>query len=224
MKAFLSFLISLFLSSSVAAPPTATLSKVSKVSIPVPYTSEIPNGAWVKPWNNACEEASIVMVDEFYHGIKTTRLTRQRAMTLMQPIFLWEDKNFGYNADADAAEIARIINETTPFKATIKYQPTLDDIKQELAQGHPVISLHYGFGLKNPLIPFRHSGSSYHVMVLKGYDDTTKEFIVNDPGNDKSGLDFRYPYATIMDTLHDFNHHTKKVDGEPVVIFTTSKK
>ncbi len=220
MKAILSFFIALILP-SVATSTTTIVNK--KIFLSVPFTSEIPLGKWIKPWNNACEEAVITMIDQFYRGTSTPRLTRERAVTLMQPIFLWEDKHFGYNADANAAEIARIVNETTRFTAVVKRRPTLEDIKHELEEGHPVISLHYGFGLKNPLIPFRRSGSSYHTMVIKGYDDDKQEFIVNDPGNDKSGLDFRYSYATIMDTLHDFNHQTKKADGEPVVIFTAKK-
>ena len=32
----------------------------------VPFTSQSPDGNWSEPWQNACEETSILMVDNFY--------------------------------------------------------------------------------------------------------------------------------------------------------------
>lgn len=191
------------------------------VYLSVPFTSEIPNGAWVGPWKNGCEEASIVMVEKYYLGQK--KLTKTEAKNTMQKLFNWEDKNYGFNADTDAEQTAGIINDYSSFEASIKRNPTLDDIKKELDEGRPVITFHYGFGLNNPLIPFLRSGSSYHVMVVVGYDDSAQEFIMNDVGNHKSGLDYRYKYATILNTLHDFNYTDKKADGTPTALFTAPK-
>lgn len=214
----------------IAARPLAVLAKTSSLQtsaaivLAVPYTSEIPNGRWVGPWKNACEEAGVTMVNQYYLGNGgNKRIPPRLAVQLMTSIFAWEDRVFGFDSDTDAAETARIINEFSSAAATVKYNPTLDDIKKELAAGHPVISFHYGFDLHNPLIPFKRGGSYYHVMVLIGYDDAAQEFIVNDPGNDRSGLDYRYPYATIINTLHNFDHATRQVDGRPVVLFTRSK-
>ena len=62
------------------------------------------------------------------------------------------------------------------------------------------------------------------MMVLVGFDDATQEFIVNDPADHTTGLDYRYKYATILDTLRDFDHATHKVIDEPTVLFTAPKK
>jgi len=204
--------------------PAISLAQADFATLSIPYTSEIPDGKWVAPWNNACEEASIVMVEQYYLGNKNKTINRTTAKNLMWPLFKYEDKKIKTNADTDAKFTKLLIDEYTTFDATIKDNPTLEDIKEEISAGHPVITLHYGFGLKNPLIPFRRTGSSYHVMVLKGYDDAKKEFIVNDPGNHTSGLDYRYKYDIIMGTLHDFNYKTKKVDGPARVLFTQPKQ
>ncbi len=101
-------------------------------------------------------------------------------------------------------------------------QPKLEDIKDELRAGRPVISFHYGYDLNNPGHRFRRGGSSYHVMAIVGFDDAKGEFLVND-SELSDGIDFRYKYATIMDTLRDFDHRTKKADGPARVLFTEPK-
>ncbi len=199
-------------------PPKA--SPPEKVTLDVPFIPEVVNNNWSKPWNNACEEASVAMVEYFYRG--TQPANRAEEEKLILKLVAWENKEFGYNANTNAAETARLINETTSFKATVQQNPTLAAIKAELAAGRPVISLHYGFGLNNPELNFVPTGSSYHMMVLVGFDEQKQEFIVNDNGWE-GGLDSRYPYATILDTLRDYSHTTKKTSGVPTVLFTSPK-
>ena len=205
---------------SAATDASSTTSKATQaiVELSVPFTSEIPNGAWVGPWKNACEEAAMTMVDQFYSG--KNEMSKTMAIQLMTPLINVENKVLGYNANTDAEEIAKIMNNYTSAGAKVVDNPTLTQIKNELDNKRPVITLHYGFGLHNPVIPFLPSGSSYHTMVLIGYNDNTQEFIVNDPGNEKGGLDYHYKYDTILTTLHDFSHKTGKADGPARAIFT----
>src|SRR3989344_1530582 len=219
MKALLAFLIALISPSILPANVAAE----ERISLPVPFVWEIPDGAWVKPWNNACEEASVIMTEAFYLGTPKKNFSRTEAKEAMFPLFGIEDRLFGSNADTDAARTTQLINDYTAFDATIKENPTLEEIKAELQQNHPVISLHYGYGLQNPHHRFRRGGSSYHMMVIVGFDEDKKEFLVNDPEL-KTGLDYPYPYDTILNTLHDFNHKTRKADGRPVVLFTSPKQ
>jgi hypothetical protein len=74
-------------------------------------------------------------------------------------------------------------------------------MQQELDAGRPIILPVHGVELKNP--NFASPLLDYHVIVLKGYDSTTEEFIAHDPGT-RNGLDFRYPYATIEAAMHDY--------------------
>lgn len=195
----------------------------SIVDLPVPHIWEIPDGVWVNPWSNACEESAIVMVEEYYLNRGEVIMPKQEVKTKLPPLFAWENKVFGSNADTDSKRTNRIINEYSSYEGIIKENPTLEEIKAELAAGHPIISFHYGYDLKNPHHRFRRGGSSYHVIVLTGYDDVKQEFMVND-SELSDALDYRYPYAIIMDSLHDFDHSRGKADGTPVVIFSRPKQ
>lgn len=183
----------------------------------VPFTSEIPDGSWVKPWNNACEEASITMVEAWYN--KKDTLTKTEAKAAMQQLFTWEDAHFGGNANTDATQTVQLITAKAGFSARIVRNPSLQDIQNELRAGRPVITLNYGYDLKNPLHHWARNGSYYHMMVIAGFDDGTKEFLVNDTALEE-GLDYRYSYATILNSLHDYDPVRKKTDGPPTVLFT----
>ncbi|MFA6423785.1 MAG: C39 family peptidase [Candidatus Magasanikbacteria bacterium] len=193
----------------------------SSVILKVPYTSEIPTGSWTKPWNNACEEASIVMVKGYYFGYEST--TKKIAAADMMPLFKIEDKIFGSNADTTAAQTAKLINNYTDITAEVKENPTVDEIKNELSAGHPVIAMLNMKNIINKNHRFRAGGSYYHVLVIIGFDDSTKEFVTNDNGNAINGADYRFKYDDIMDNLHDFNQKTRRTDGPARVLFTDSK-
>lgn len=192
---------------------------LSKVELSVPYVEEAPDGNWTGPWKNACEESAMAMVEYYYLANRNYNL--QKAKDYMWNLFTQQDKIYGSNADSDSVRTAYLINNFSVYWAERKINPTLDDIKKALQQKRPVITFHYGFDLKNPNIPFLSYGSSYHVMVVIGYDDDKKEFIVNDPGDTKTGDGYRYGYDLFLNTLSDFNYSTGLSKGNtPTVIFT----
>lgn len=194
------------------------------VNLPVPFTPEAPDGLMVKPWNNACEEATLVMLDEYYSGNTDLTIPKARAKKLMLNYINIENKIFGYNGNTDAKEMVKLVNEYSKyFEARIITNPTLEQIKDELRAKRPVAALIYGFKLQNPRILFSRSGSYYHTFVIKGFDDKTKEFIVNDNGDLKKGLDLRYSYDTIMNALADYSHKTLKTTNTPTVLFTSQR-
>lgn len=192
---------------------TVPVHAAAYVNLPVPFTAEAPLGKWIDQWFNGCEEASVVMVDQYYLGNKT--LSSSDAATAMTRLFAWEDNNFGYNTDANATETARMINEYSSYKAVIKRHPTLGDIKAELEAGHPVIAPIDG-------IAFYHKkyGMGYHMLVIKGYDQVNQEFIVNDDGSNSHGRDYRVSYQDMMSALNDYDHATQKLSDVPTAIFT----
>lgn len=202
---------------------TTAITPPKSISLAVPHIWEIPDGKWVPPWSGACEEASVIMVERFYLHDKTIALSPAQTKQIVGPLFPWENKTFGSNIDTDATRTARMVNDYTSAEATIVWEPTLDAIKDELRAGRPVISMHYGYDMKNPRHRFRQGSSSYHVVVLAGFDDAKQEFLVND-SELKDGRHNRYAYTTIMNSLHDFDHKTKKANGKPVVLFTTPKR
>ncbi|TSC91224.1 MAG: Uncharacterized protein CEN90_606 [Parcubacteria group bacterium Licking1014_17] len=209
-------------STSTIITPTSTptiSASTDLVELPVPYINEAPSNNWTGPWKNACEEASITMVEKFYQGEKA--VSASEAESFMTMLFGKENALYGNNVNSDAAQFKNLIDNHTTYKATIVTNPTIDQIKQQIDHGHPVISLHYGFELNNPNIPFLRTGSSYHTMVIIGYDDSKQQFIVNDDGDTKAGAEHRYDYDLFMSTLHDFNYADGKADGLPTVIFTS---
>lgn len=184
----------------------------------VPYINEAPDGVFKAPWNNACEEASIAMIESYYQG--KTKASPEEAKEMMQNFFAYQDKKYGSNANSDAARTADIINQTTSFGAEAIDNPTLEQIKNELIHDRPVISFNNGKILGNKNIPFLAGGSYFHTMVIKGFDDEKMEFITNDDGDQVEGAGKRYSYRVFMDSLHDYSYETKKADGIARVIFT----
>lgn len=161
------------------------------------------------------------MVEQYYAGKK--KITKTEAKKLMLPLFTIENRIFGSNADTDSARTNKLINGYTNFGSKIVDNPTLEEIKDELRAGRPVIIFLYGKNLANPNHRWRAGGSYYHVITLVGFDDENEEFITNDSADYSTGLDYRYKYDTILSALHDFNHKTRKADGPARALFTWSK-
>ena len=196
--------------------------KASVVILPVPYTIETLNGSWSGEWKNGCEEASIAMIEEYYLGKKSASISIFKSF--MSMLFAKENVLFGQNANSDSAQNVELITKySSSYNGFVVDNPTIEQIKNELDNGRPLISMHHGGKLKNKNIPFLSTGSYYHVMVIVGYDDNTKEFITNDPGDEISGQNHRYSYDIIMNSLHDYNWKDYYADGTPRVIFTYPK-
>lgn len=180
----------------------------------VPFTAQSPYGNWVQPWQDLCEEASIVMVDQFYQN---KSMDKKRAKELLLDIFQIKNNTYGKSLDESAQKMTDLINNFFFFEAYIVENPTIEQIKEQVDLGRPVIIPASGKDLHNPR--FRQGGPRYHVLVISGYDDAAQTFITQEPGT-SSGLDFRYPYGTIMDAIHDLTPGDIRT-GAKRVIFTS---
>ena len=205
--------------SPTLSPVILPTSAPASVILEVPYVSEAPSGNFSGPWKNACEEASITMVEKYYLGEKSVSI--REAEDFMAMLFDKEDVLYGSNKNTDAAQTAAIINNYASYNAVVITDPKIEEIKEELEQNRPVISLHRGFDLQNENIRFAPILSSYHMMVIIGYDDETREFVTNDPGDFVAGAGRRYGYDLFMASLHDYDYATKKAEGPARVIFTS---
>lgn len=163
-----------------------------------PFTSQAPFGNWGDPYGEACEEASAVMAVAWARG---ETLTPFGVDAEILNLVVFENYYFGYNHDTALAETARIITRYYGHAgAVVRYDIALDDIRRSLAGGNIVILPVAGALLANP----HYIGPPpYHMVVVHGYDDTAGEFIVNDPGT-RYGKDYRYPYATLWNAIHDW--------------------
>lgn len=196
--------------------PSTTLA-VQK-NLDVPFSSQTPDENWVEPWADACEETSTAMIDFYYRGYRTENLDKQAVKQKILELVEAENKHFGFNKDTNAAQMVELINLYLPWEAFIVKNPTVAHIKHEIDVGHPVIMPVHGRDLDNP--NYKTEQVDYHVLVISGYDDETQEFITQEPAT-KNGLDYRYPYDTIMTAMHDFLPGDKTYKGEKLAVFTT---
>lgn len=170
----------------------------SSINLDVPFASQAPLGDWNMPYQEACEEAAIIMAHYYFTGKKmNANVMNDEILKLVN----WQNKTFGYYKDTNVEEIARMMREFYGHKKiTVKYDITAEDIKKALAKGQPVLIPAAGRVLPNPY--FRQPGPLYHVVVVKGYTDG--KFITNDPGT-RMGKDFLYAEQVLMDAVHDWN-------------------
>lgn len=200
----LSTLISIFLPSFVHT-----------AEINVPFTSQAPYANWSEPWHNACEETSITMV----HGYYTNNLsfTKIEAKQHILEIFSIKNTFIGKSFDEPVEIVTQLINEFLPWEAHILENPTITDIKREIDANQPVIIPVLANTLQNP--HFRGT-FPYHMLVISGYDDNTKEFITQEPGT-RYGKNYRYTYDTIDAAIRDFD--PLDIENAPRRVIATNK-
>lgn len=185
-----------------------------EVNLDVPFTTQAPFSNWDNPYQEACEEASSIMVDAFYRG-KTGVIAPEDADTMILKIVAYEKATFGFYEDTTAQEVATLIRNYYGYERVIvKPLTTVDDLKVPLALGYPVMVPMAGKLLNNP--NFKNGGPPYHMVVLRGYTPTM--FITNDPGTRK-GEQYVYDYDTIMNAAHDWTGDKDTIaTGKPVMI------
>lgn len=174
-----------------------------RIEISVPFTSQAPLGNWDPPFDEACEEASLLMVDAAYAG---RFFTPEGAAEEIQEFANWVEER-GYAIDTTAEEVARIA-QSYLRRDSIVYtgeQVTAENIKLLLREGFPVIIPAAGRMLGNPY--FSGDGPPYHMLVITGWEPASflrgERFITNDPGT-KRGEGYVYSVQVIMDAIHDW--------------------
>lgn len=185
-------------SSSVAggALSSSAQSLPLRVLIEVPFASQAPFSDWGMPYQEACEEASMILV---HHYLEQIPLSLEVMDEEIKKVVAYEVDELGFHADTNTEEMATVAQKFYGHRATVTYDMTIDDIKRELAKGNPVIVPLAGRDLGNPY--YSGQGPWYHVLVIIGYD--TKYFITNDVGT-RHGAGYKYRYNVLFDAIHDW--------------------
>src|SRR3989344_2100854 len=185
-------------SSAIENNPASTKPALlpKNVNLTVPFTSQAPFAVWDPLHEDACEEASLLMIKHFKNG--TLIIDKQTADNEIIDLINWE-KETGYGVSITLEDLSTIAAQKFGMAGTVK-TATVDTIKSELAAGNPVIVGAAGKILPNP--NFRNGGPKYHMLVIKGYNST--QFITNDPGTRK-GDGFVYTYNSLLNALHDWD-------------------
>ena len=179
----------------------------------VSFASQAPLLNWDALHEEACEEASMIMVDHYYDK---TALDNQIMENEIQASVAWQTKN-GFKVDLTAAETKIVLKKLYNLDSDVVVKPTVEQIQKALTGERLVIVPAAGRQLGNPY--FSGLGPRYHMFIIIGYDDAQKEFIVNDPGT-KRGEKYRYSYDVLMNANHDWNNGDPE-EGAKVMVFAT---
>jgi len=169
----------------------------------VPFTSQAPlmKPPWPEDFNDACEEAAILIVDAY---IKDRKLTAEIVKKEILEMINFQEERYPYderNKDLEAEEVAKLARDFYGYKNTrVDYDISIEDIQREVVTGNPVILPAAGRKLGNP--HYSGEGPLYHMLVAIGYNET--EIITNDPGT-KFGEGYRYKYNTLLNAVHEWN-------------------
>ena len=166
----------------------------------VPFTSQAPTGDWSQSaFQDGCEEASTLMVWMAREG---KRLTREEVKAKLLDMAAFQTKLIGHGVDTDAADTHEyLLKQYFDLAETqVVYDFDLAELK-EVVMTHLVIVPTNGQALGNP--NFTAPGPLQHMLVIKGYDMATQEFITNDPGTRK-GEGYRYPEQVLYDAIREY--------------------
>jgi len=161
----------------------------------VPFQSQAPFIDWSEPYENACEEASIIMVE---HYLNNQDLSKEQMKNEIDRAVDWQIKNWKKHTDLNADQTLKLAEDYFNLTGQVIRSYSLNDIEKYISSGYPVLVPTDGQLLGNP--NFRGVGPEYHMLVLIGYDDSQEIFITNDPGTRK-GEKYIYKYQTVLDAV-----------------------
>ena len=158
------------------------------------FAPQAPYADWSEPWQSACEEAAVIIVNHYYTQVPLTKeIMKGEILALVD----WENQNWGGNHDLTSEETIKLAELNYGLKGEVITDYDVEKIEQYLVEGVPVIVPADGRKLNNP--HFRNGGPTYHMLVLKGYDGNGN-FITNDPGI-KEGEGYLYPYDIVINAV-----------------------
>lgn len=175
----------------------------------VPFVSQAPFAFWDHLHEEACEEAAILMAHYFLNGIKEVELEKQDKD--INELVDFEKELLNKWESTTAAETARLIEKKYGYEVDVRYDVELEDIKEAIARGNPVLLPANGRELKNP--HYKQPGPMYHFLIAIGYGDG--QIITHDPGT-KFGKDYFYDEKVLYEALGDWNGESG--DGRKVMM------
>lgn len=192
----------------------------------VPFTPQAPTANWDELHNEACEEASSIMVDAYFENENKNNYDKNADGVIdadyvegqISKLTTWENTNLGYHLDTTSEETVQMITSVYNLSAKVDYDFSEQKIKQELAQGNLVIISFDGRLLNNP--NFRQPGPPHHMLVVTGY--TSQGFVTNDPGT-RRGQNYAYDFDTLYNAAGDWVHSEKAVDVNKKIIIIVKK-
>ena len=176
-----------------------------EILIKIPFTIQAPYAVWDEYHEEACEEASLIMIEYFLKG---KSLSQEVAEKEIQEMIEFQIKNYGDYKDSTADELVKLAKDFYGIKnLEVIYDFSKADLKKYLSSGNPIIIPAAGRLLGNPY--FTQPGPLYHNLVLVGYNED--EIITNDPGT-KRGEGYVYDEDVLYEAIHDFTGEKENIE------------
>lgn len=156
----------------------------------------------------SCEEAAVLQA---YLYETNSQMTKPQANEEILKMIGWEIQAFGEHKDLYADDLKKFIvgyYKIDPSKISIIYNASLEDIKQNIREGHPVIVPIMGETLKNPYYPY----PGYHVLVVTGF---TKDTVITNDNGTRRGENYEYKNDIFLKAMNE-------AGGDIVIIKTKS--
>lgn len=206
---------------------SANLSRIPAATHPpvllqlVPFLAQAPTGEWSDPrQQEGCEEASALMAVAWARNETLSNTEGRQTIIDMSD---WEMEQYGYYYDTSIQDTAdRIFRRYLNYdKISTRFYINTDDIKAELGFGNIVLVAINGQTIENPY--YRGAGPLRHMFAVVGYDASTDEFIVHDPGT-SYGASMRFSKNALQNSLRDYPSGTHEpLDGRPTAMLVVSK-
>lgn len=193
----------------------------NSINLDVPFVSQAPFKEWDDLHNEACEEAAVIGAILY---LEKRNMAAGEKDQEIRRLVEWQEENFSGHYDLPIEKVKELVENYYHKSAKIISDVSVETIKNELANGKPVIVPAAGRILGNPY--FKTPGPVYHMLVIRGYDDKTGEFITNDVGTNTKGENFRYKYNKLIDVIHDmpaWQQNKASLDANPDLIFSGKK-
>lgn len=203
---------------SVTEPEFNPLKEAQYLQVPdsyrldVPFTVQAPFSNWILPYSEACEEASLAMVEYYIRGAALERETAD--YEIHQILGYEEDNGWGYDIGVD--QVAQIAEDIygRKTKRYVTADVTEYNIEHLLYAGYPIIVPTAGRVLGNP--NYIGLGPPYHMVVIIGYDNDY--FYAHDPGT-QFGYAYPYKRSILMDAIHEWTGDRATIlDGEKAML------
>ncbi|MFA6307267.1 MAG: C39 family peptidase [Patescibacteria group bacterium] len=172
--------------------------EINSINLAVPFTSQAPTANWDQPFQDACEEASLLMVDYYYQNKNMP--SKEAVENIFIDMVAWQEKFMEGNYDITIEETGQLAKGYFGYNVSVIPNLTATKIRNLLREGFPVIVPANGHILINP--NFTGDGPKYHMLVIKGFVDD--KFITNDPGT-RNGADFVYTETNLMEAIADWD-------------------
>jgi len=173
----------------------------SEFNLNVQFYSQAPKADWGMPYQEACEEASLILAHNY---VTLNTMTLEEFDKAIRDMVDWQVEAYGVHKDITIEEVGIIAEKYLGYtNFEIIDNPTPTQIKENLAAGYPIVAPFAGRQLGNPF--FTGEGPIYHMLVIKGYENGPDgpRFITNDVGT-RRGENFVYDEGVFMSALHDW--------------------